>query len=754
MSLEEKVGQLLMVHFNGEVANEDAKTLVQKVRVGGIIYYNWANGLDSPQQISNLSLNLQELAQQNRFPIPLFIAVDQEGGVVTRLTKGFTIFPGNKALGMTGDPKLGEYSAFAMGQELRAVGVNLNLSPVVDVNNNFLSPVIGIRSFGYSVDKVISFARNAMLGYGRAGIITSLKHFPGHGDVEIDSHEDLPVLNKTKEQLEKMELLPFEELANQADIIMTAHLMVPAFDSKNCATLSKNTLNYLRREIGFEGVIMTDSLVMEGLLKNCASVDDAAIRALNAGCDILLLGGKQMIGSDARLELTVADVQRVHAALINAVRNGVISEERLNQAVQRILDLKKRYALPMAMQNEKIENVSFVNIDQHQSLAQKTASLSLRKIINKPLPPLGLCKVALFAPALTEDSITQTSLPHLGKETYPLFFKELNPTQEEIKTSQELADKSDIVIFCSYNARNNSQQAALIESLLNKSKPMILISLRDPFDATLFPEADLILMTFSPTVTSIQAAADELALTNLFSFSVSSEDAHTIAEKIWKNESGGTINGLTSWNKGENFGSFGIGHFIWYPAGQEEKFQETFPELVTYIQSKGTILPPWLMNAKKCPWNTREDFYQNIQSPQMIELRQFLFDTKDLQAMFIAMRLEKTLPQMVENLSTQEKENVEIVFSKLANDPRGLYAMIDYLNFKGSGIAQEETYAGHGWGLLQVLQHVSPASKDLVVDFVEAAKMILTERVQNSPPERNEKKWLKGWLNRVNTYIE
>lgn len=756
MSLEEKVGQLLMVHFRGEDVNEDAKTLVQKLHIGGIIYYNWANGLRSPQQIRNLSSKLQELAVKKRFSIPLFISVDQEGGVVNRLSDGFTVFPGNKALAMAGDLKLSEQSAFAMGQELRAVGINMNLSPVVDINNYSLSPVIGIRSFGRSADKVISFAKNSMLGYGRAGIITSLKHFPGHGDVEVDSHVDLPVLNKTKEQLEEMELVPFAELADQADIVMTAHLIVPAFDPQNCTTLSKDSLNYLRRELGFEGVIMSDSLVMEGLLKNCASIDDAAIRALNAGCDLLLLGGKQMIGGDASLELTVADIQRIHTAIVNAVRRGLIPQARLDQAVERILDLKKRYSLPMAMAMEKKEtaDASIVNIDQHQSLAQKTASLSLRKIKNKALPPLGQHKIALFAPDLMKDSIYQTSLTQLGKETYPLFFSSLNPTEEEVQTAYELADQADILIFCSYDAWKHNGQAVLIESLLNHEKPFVLISLRDPFDATLFPQADHILITFSPTPPSIQAAADELMLADLFSLSITSDDVHKIAEKIWKNECSGTINGLTWWNKGEDFGSFGIGHFIWYPEGQEEKFQETFPQLIKYIRNRGFPLPPWLKTAKKCPWNTRDEFYQSFHNPRLVELRQILFDTRDLQAIFIAERLKKSLPKMVGNLPTQEKENVEIVFSRLANDSRGLYALIDYLNFKGTGTSKTETYNGQGWGLLQVLQGVPPHSKDVVTDFVKVATKLLTQRVENSPPERNEKKWLTGWINRVNTYLE
>jgi beta-N-acetylhexosaminidase len=345
MTLEEKVGQLLLVHFNGEEANEEAKTLIQEVQVGGIIYYNWANGLHSPQQVSCLSRGLQELAKQKRYPIPLLIAVDQEGGRVTRLREGFTVSPDNGALGKSADPSLAEHSAFVRGQELRAVGINLNLAPVVDVNSNPNNPIIGSRSFGDSAEVVIAFARRALEGYRRAGVLTCLKHFPGHGDVEVDSHADLPVVNKSKEQLDIVELLPFAALAGQADTIMTAHIIVPALDSLNCATLSKNILKILREETGFQGVIVSDSLVMEGLLKNCASVEDAAVKALEAGCDLLILGGKQLVGAHQNLELTVADVQRIHHTIVEAVKSGRIAKDRVDQAVQRILTLKNRYPL-------------------------------------------------------------------------------------------------------------------------------------------------------------------------------------------------------------------------------------------------------------------------------------------------------------------------------------------------------------------------------------------------------------------------
>lgn len=174
LSLEEKVGQLLMVQVHGEVANEEARTLIQETKVGGIIYYTWSNGLHSPEQVRTLSAGLQELTKENPTPLPLLIAVDQEGGIVTRLKNGFTSFPGNKALGMTGDPSLAEASALAIGQELGAVGINMNLAPVVDVNINPRNSIIGIRSFSESPEKVALFGKQALTGLGSNTLLDSL----------------------------------------------------------------------------------------------------------------------------------------------------------------------------------------------------------------------------------------------------------------------------------------------------------------------------------------------------------------------------------------------------------------------------------------------------------------------------------------------------------------------------------------------------------------------------------------------------
>lgn len=512
MSLEEKVGQILMVHFHGETINEDAKILVQDTKVGGIIYYNWSNGLTSPEQVQSLSAGLQKLTKTNPRSIPLLIAIDQEGGVVARLQSGFTSFPGNRALGETCDPHLAELAALAMGQELHAVGINMNLAPVVDVNSNSRNPVIGVRSFGETPETVVAFGERSLSGFRHAHVIATLKHFPGYGDVAIDPHEDLPVIHKSKEDLERVELLPFVKLASFADAIMTAHILVPALDSQNCSTLSEKTLKYLREVIGFQGVIVADSLVMDGVLKKCHSVDEASIMALNAGCDLLILGGKLLVGEHTGFELTTVDVQRIHSSIVEAVKNGRISEMKLNGAVERILKLKERYLFSKtSIQPTDLQEKVYT--PKHRALAQKIAFRALKTIDKEPkkIVHLGDKKIFVIAPEILQSVLYNTSLLKIGKSIDPYFFKSLNPLNSEIEAAKKQAEASDIIVVCSYNAWKNPSTVTLTEYLLGMGKPLILLSLGDPLDADLFSEADLVCKSFSPTVPSIQAICDQLS---------------------------------------------------------------------------------------------------------------------------------------------------------------------------------------------------------------------------------------------------
>lgn len=334
-TIEQKVGQLLMVHFYGPEANEDARKLIEEVFVGGFIYYNWSNELSNPEQIRALSESLQQLS-----PIPLFIAIDQEGGKVQRLKNGFPIFPSNSEIVSTEMPFEAEECALAIGISLKNVGINMNLAPVVDICDEHT--IIGKRSFGNNPEVVVEFAQNAIEGYKKAGIIYVLKHFPGHGDAEVDSHYGLPIVYKTWEELESRELVPYFKLAAQAPLIMTAHILLPSIDASYCATLSSFILeDILRKKIQYEGIIISDSLVMKGVLEN-RNIADVALQAFLAGCDILLLGGRQL-DLEGDVELTIDDIIRVHHTLVEAVKSGLITMDRLDASIERIFKCKNRW---------------------------------------------------------------------------------------------------------------------------------------------------------------------------------------------------------------------------------------------------------------------------------------------------------------------------------------------------------------------------------------------------------------------------
>lgn len=237
---------------------------------------------------------------------------------------------------------------------------------------------------------------------------------------------------------------------------------------------------------------------------------------------------------------------------------------------------------------------------------------------------------------------------------------------------------------------------------------------------------------------------------------LSHSDALKIGKRVWQNECGGTISGLTSWNQGEDFASLGIGHFIWYPKGRRGPFEESFPKLVSFVSSRGAKLPAFLLDAGRgqpCPWNSRAAFQQAQNSVEMNQLRRFLTDTVDLQAEFLVARLEAALPKMLAEAAPADRTNVQKQYERLTKTPQGCYALIDYVNFKGEGVLNTERYHGQGWGLLQVLEAMQGNSDSGAPnEFARAAKAVLTRRVQNAPADRHESRWLTGWLRRVNSY--
>ena len=232
---------------------------------------------------------------------------------------------------------------------------------------------------------------------------------------------------------------------------------------------------------------------------------------------------------------------------------------------------------------------------------------------------------------------------------------------------------------------------------------------------------------------------------------LSDSQALEIGRRIWKNECAGTVSGLTSWNKGEEFPSLGIAHFIWYPAGRTGPFEESWPGLARFLKTQGVPVEDWMLGA--CPWKNRDAFMADLDGPRLTGLRALLSKTVAAQARYAAMRMEAALPKMLAATTPAQRAKIETNFRRVAASPLGFYALMDYVNFKGEGVNPAERYNGQGWGLLQVLETM-PATGKALPEFARAADAVLTRRVQNAPPARNEAKWLPGWRNRLQTYLQ
>ncbi len=236
---------------------------------------------------------------------------------------------------------------------------------------------------------------------------------------------------------------------------------------------------------------------------------------------------------------------------------------------------------------------------------------------------------------------------------------------------------------------------------------------------------------------------------------ISHETALRIGIKIWHNECNGKISGLTSWNVGENFASLGIGHFNWYPTNRSDSSHDGFPQLIKYMEKNGITVPTWLQgeSVPPCPWQTREAFIKAQDSKKMKELRQFLVATIPLQAQFMAYRLVSALPKLITAAPYPDREYIFTQFNRIASSPQGVYALVDYVNFKGEGSATSKT--GSNWGLLQVVEGMSHAPPELsaLQSFVWSANAALTERARKAPPASHEPQWLPGWRKRLSTYL-
>src|SRR2546421_1208863 len=258
MTLEEQIGQLLMVGFWETTPSQEVIDLIKNYHVGNIILFS--RNIGDARQVLELTQCLQRIAKEAGHRHPLLIAIDQENGLVQRLGEAATVFPGNMALGAIGSDEIAYQVALATGRELQALGINMNLAPVIDVNNNPANPVIGVRSFGEDPHLVARLAAAMVKGYHDAGILSCLKHFPGHGDTTVDSHLALPTIPHTLQRLEEVELVPFRSgIEAGAPSVMIAHIHFPSLmqDKVLPATVSSAVISeLLRKQLGYDGVII------------------------------------------------------------------------------------------------------------------------------------------------------------------------------------------------------------------------------------------------------------------------------------------------------------------------------------------------------------------------------------------------------------------------------------------------------------------------------------------------------------------
>lgn len=341
LTLDEKIGQMIMAGIDGTTTEPETINLIEDYKVGGIIFFS--KNLTSYSQSLQLVNGIKRMNSVNK--IPLFLSVDQEGGSVRRLP-GLEELPSNKEIGLKRDPNLSYQIGEILAKELYAFGMNMNYSPVMDVNSNPQNPVIGDRSFGDSPSLVSKLGIQTMKGMEDNQIIPVIKHFPGHGDTSVDSHLELPRIEKSVEELRELELIPFINAINEGvDVVMVAHILFPQLDPEFPSSMSKPIMtDLLRGELQYDGVIITDDMMMDAI-KNHYESGEAAVQSVKAGSDIILISKEY------------EDIVEAFEAIKAAVENGEISEERINESVQRILELKRKY-------NVSDEQVEYYNIDQ------------------------------------------------------------------------------------------------------------------------------------------------------------------------------------------------------------------------------------------------------------------------------------------------------------------------------------------------------------------------------------------------------
>ncbi|OAC99895.1 glycoside hydrolase family 3 protein [Mucor lusitanicus CBS 277.49] len=535
--LQHDVGQLLICGFHGLEATEGILDLIRHHNLGSIIFFS--RNIESPEQVQRLTHTLQTAAKKAGHVRPLLIAVDQENGVVRRLGSSGTYLPGSMALGAIDSTSAAYQVATATAKELLALGINWNLAPSMDVNNNALNPVIGVRSFGENPHLVAKLGLAQVEAYHRHHVATSIKHFPGHGDTATDSHLGVPVIDKSLHELEQTELVPFAHcIEAQGDAhptsVMIGHISLPqiiAEENRPACISSEIATDLLRKKLGYQGIIITDCLEMDAV-KDTVGSARGAVMALQAGNDISMLSH------------TLSFQQDAFKFLGEAVQDGTLDEDALSASLDRVAALKDRFLTwDEALKKQDLADVGCkAHLELSERLYNKVPTVVRDQQQLLPIKPSQNDKILFLAAdvplTLAIDSETEPfnsmydSLHRRHGNTEYIIFKQETPDLTDTIKS------ADIVIVGTANGNLHPFQADLVKLASLHAKKLIVIAVINPYDLMAFPSISTYLVTYEYTPPAHEAAIrlifGEISQSSHLPVTIPNNTGTQAAQEHWK----------------------------------------------------------------------------------------------------------------------------------------------------------------------------------------------------------------------------
>ena len=496
LSLEQKVGQMFIGSTTGTSLNKSAKTAIADYHLGNYIYMGY--NCTAPLEASKMSVDLQNRFKEANNGIPGFISIDQETGTVNRMNTGATRFLGNMAAAATNDPHNSYLIGEAVGKELKYYGVNFDLAPVLDVNNNPLNPIINCRSYSDNPIKVSRFGTNMINGLKSQNVMSCSKHFPGHGNTSTDTHLDLPTITSSLDDLYQIELAPFiASIYNGIDAIMTTHIIFSCLDTVYPATLSKTVLTgLLREELGYEGLIVTDALEMSAITKGYGK-SQAAILAIKAGADILCY-------------TSVSDPMEVIPDVISAVNSGDIDITIIDKAVERILLKKIKYGLFDEVTEER---TTLFDVTQHSQLNQSLAQEAVTVYTNN-FSGLDKTKNTIIMSSTSAYELGYSGNKNSFAYYCSAYLKEkgMSNCDYDVISSITNSNKNDYItkalnydqIVIAIDSANDAQ-IAFVNELASKRSDIIVVALKLPYDYNYYENVNTFITIYDRTPVMIEA---------------------------------------------------------------------------------------------------------------------------------------------------------------------------------------------------------------------------------------------------------